>query len=226
MADENWTEEELLAAVRAYIDMKSDIQSGRRVNKAAVYRELAKNSNRTPKSFELRLQNISAVYSYMGRPWLPGLMPARNVGTNVTKTIERLILQEEGSAAFPEAVFNSEVLKLLKKPFSSPPSGNQTPARSPTTSSGFERDPKVVAYVLQQADGSCESCGLDAPFSKPNGLPYLEVHHVRWLSNRGSDTVQNSVAVCPNCHQELHYGAEQDQRKENLYKLVARLVRE
>ena len=204
----------------------SDIQSGRKVNKAAVYRELAKDSGRTPKSFELRLQNISAVYNFMGRPWLPGLMPARNVGTNVTKTIERLILEEEGSSAFPEAVFNSEVHKLLKKPISSPPSGSQTPAKSSTTSCGFQRDPEVVAYVLQQADGRCESCDVDAPFLKPNGMPYLEVHHVRWLSKRGSDTVQNSVAVCPNCHRELHYGAEQDERREKLYEVVTRLVRE
>ncbi len=29
------------------------------------------------------------------------------------------------------------------------------------------------------------------------------------LSEGGEDTVENAMAVCPNCHMELHYGLVQ-----------------
>ena len=36
------------------------------------------------------------------------------------------------------------------------------------------------------------------------GKPYLEVHHVVWLSRGGEDSTANTVALCPNCHTRLH----------------------
>ncbi|HHZ90859.1 TPA: HNH endonuclease [Candidatus Poribacteria bacterium] len=32
---------------------------------------------------------------------------------------------------------------------------------------------------------------------------YLEIHHLRQLAAGGSDTIQNAVVVCPNCHPEF-----------------------
>ena len=43
------------------------------------------------------------------------------------------------------------------------------------------------------------------PFLKINGARYLEVHHLKRLADGGSDTIENAVAVCPNCHRELHF---------------------
>jgi 5-methylcytosine-specific restriction protein A len=61
--------------------------------------------------------------------------------------------------------------------------------------------------VLERASGICEQCNEDAPFKrKKDGTPYLEVHHRIPLSEGGFDTVGNAIAVCPNCHRELHYG--------------------
>ncbi|MCD8189512.1 MAG: HNH endonuclease [Clostridiales bacterium] len=37
-----------------------------------------------------------------------------------------------------------------------------------------------------------------------NGEPYLEVHHVVWLSRGGADSLDNTVALCPNCHARVH----------------------
>lgn len=71
----------------------------------------------------------------------------------------------------------------------------------------FIRNPDVVAEVLFRASGKCESCAMPAPFFKrTNGKPYLEVHHRIPLSDDGEDTVENAVALCPNCHRETHYG--------------------
>ncbi len=69
------------------------------------------------------------------------------------------------------------------------------------------RNPDVVAEVLYRADGFCEQCKSPAPFlKKSNGQPHLEVHHVVPLADGGQDTIENSKALCPNCHRRAHYG--------------------
>jgi 5-methylcytosine-specific restriction endonuclease McrA len=71
----------------------------------------------------------------------------------------------------------------------------------------FNRNPYVVVYRLRLANGKCENCKNNAPFTrKSNGTPYLEVHHVIPLSEDGDDTVENTIALCPNCHRQIHYG--------------------
>ena len=42
----------------------------------------------------------------------------------------------------------------------------------------------------------------EAPFIKENGAPFLEIHHLKRLADGGSDTISNTVAICPNCHRE------------------------
>lgn len=69
------------------------------------------------------------------------------------------------------------------------------------------RNPDIVAEVLARAAGICGSCKKAAPFlRKAGGTPYLEVHHQIQLAQGGQDTLENAVALCPNCHRELHYG--------------------
>ncbi len=76
-----------------------------------------------------------------------------------------------------------------------------------TLYSSFKRNPDVVAEVLELAKGKCRKCRAKAPFiKKSNDEPYLEVHHIDQLANGGDDTVENAIALCPNCHRELHYG--------------------
>ncbi|WP_196799400.1 HNH endonuclease [Thioalkalivibrio sp. ALMg9] len=61
--------------------------------------------------------------------------------------------------------------------------------------------------VLRRAQGVCESCGEDAPFTKnSDGAPYLEVHHKLPLAEKCPDSVNNAIALCPNCHRKAHYG--------------------
>jgi 5-methylcytosine-specific restriction protein A len=75
----------------------------------------------------------------------------------------------------------------------------------------FERNPDVVAEVLDRAQGKCGICGNSAPFLRAsNETPYLEVHHRTPLAMGGEDTVENAVAACPNCHREQHYGKRTD----------------
>lgn len=81
------------------------------------------------------------------------------------------------------------------------------PSRRIQEVSVFDRNPDVVAEVLFRAAGNCETCGKAAPFLRArDGKPYLEVHHKVWLSKDGDDSVDNAVALCPNCHRQQHFG--------------------
>lgn len=68
----------------------------------------------------------------------------------------------------------------------------------------YQRDPVISAYVKRRADGRCDLCGEPAPFIDSYGKPYLESHHVVWLSKGGRDSIDNTVALCPNCHRKMH----------------------
>ena len=81
------------------------------------------------------------------------------------------------------------------------------PDKIETIVTQFKRNPDVIVEVLKRANGVCEKCQQDAPFvRKKDNTPYLEVHHIVRLASGGEDTVANAIAVCPNCHRELHYG--------------------
>lgn len=71
----------------------------------------------------------------------------------------------------------------------------------------FVRNPDVVAEVLIRSGGICQGCKNTAPFLRASdNTPYLEVHHRVPLSKGGEDTVENALALCPNCHRERHFG--------------------
>ena len=84
---------------------------------------------------------------------------------------------------------------------------NAIPARVAATSFVFVRNPDVVAETLAQANGTCQDCHSPAPFHRrSDSTPYLEVHHRRPLAEGGTDTLDNAIALCPNCHRKAHYG--------------------
>ena len=71
----------------------------------------------------------------------------------------------------------------------------------------YSRNPDIVAERLYLANGFCNDCGQPAPFlRKSNNTPYLEVHHIIPLSEGGEDTLENTIALCPNCHRKRHFG--------------------
>jgi len=68
----------------------------------------------------------------------------------------------------------------------------------------YERNPYVAEYAKRRAEGICQLCRQPAPFKYPDGRHFLEVHHIEWLSEGGTDTIDNTVALCPNCHRKMH----------------------
>ncbi len=77
--------------------------------------------------------------------------------------------------------------------------------RSQTVRNTFVRDRYVSEYAKRRANGHCQLCGSPAPFMDKYGKPYLETHHVVWLADGGADSVDNTVALCPNCHRKMHF---------------------
>lgn len=223
---DGWSKEELRGAVDAYVEMQRKERTGRPFTKKRYYEELAAQFGRTEKAFEYRMQNISYVLSLMGRDWLTGLKPAKNVGANVAAEIEALLAQAEGRKTVPIAAFEIVVREVAKKKNLPKPMGNLIPKATSSEVTQFQRDATVKAWVLQHANGTCENCKSPAPFNGADGFPYLEVHHVRQLADNGSDTVANAVALCPNCHRELHYGENSQALVTLLYERIGRLVRE
>jgi 5-methylcytosine-specific restriction protein A len=79
-------------------------------------------------------------------------------------------------------------------------------------SRAFRRNADVAAEVLLRAKGSCEGGRSKAPFLRASdGSPYLEVHHRIMLAHGGEDTVENAIALCPNCHRQSHFGTAPEQ---------------
>ena len=78
------------------------------------------------------------------------------------------------------------------------------PLKKTGTTTFYERDSKVREQAFERAKGKCQLCGKDAPFIDKNGRPFLEIHHIIWLSNGGEDSIHNTVALCPNCHRKMH----------------------
>jgi hypothetical protein len=85
------------------------------------------------------------------------------------------------------------------------------PSRAPlaTSRSGhtYIRDPKVRESILKMANGHCERCAQRG-FLTARGEYYLETHHIVGVSERGPDTIDNIIALCPTCHRQAHFGAD------------------
>ncbi len=68
----------------------------------------------------------------------------------------------------------------------------------------YERNVYVAELAKRKANGICQLCENPAPFSDKKGYPFLETHHIEWLSKGGQDVIENTVALCPNCHRKMH----------------------
>ena len=106
------------------------------------------------------------------------------------------------------------VAELRKRVQSAP----KIPGSQRTKTVAFQRNPYVCELAQRRANGVCQLCQPPAPFSRKDHSPYLEVHHVIWLSAGGEDSLSNTVALCPNCHRKMHVLA----RKEDVEQLQQR----
>jgi len=113
----------------------------------------------------------------------------------------------------PDDLFDEQVARALRDSRTNRlariSKANKQPETFLVQTACFARNPDVVAEVLFRAAGCCESCKHQAPFVRAkDNTPYLEVHHVIQLAKGGDDSVENALALCPNCHRKEHFGTK------------------
>lgn len=225
---DKWSDEELEAAIEAYIEMYSKDLGKIPFVKTAYYRDLSNRFGRTEKAFEYRMQNISHVFTIMNRPFLKGLVPAKNVGGDkMVEKLKRMIVAVESK--IEADLLADEIENSVREPnveYTKAPAGSSKPSARELMVLQRKRSQQVRKYVLRQAQGICENCSNPAPFITKKGQPFLEEHHVKPLEDEGSDTIENCIAVCPNCHKAFHYSQDAEILIDAIYIKVPRLKRE
>jgi hypothetical protein len=85
------------------------------------------------------------------------------------------------------------------------------------------RSEAIRLYALERARGWCEGCGSEAPFARDSGSPYLEVHHITRVADKGPDHPAKVIALCPNCHTRAHRSRDRAQFAQKLRKELKRI---
>lgn len=98
MADrhgELWSQDEMAAAVDAYVEMLWLQARGSIFTESDVVRQLRKGplAGRTKKSVEYRFRNISSILVEHSRPYVNGIRPKPNVGPRGSKMIIDILSQ-------------------------------------------------------------------------------------------------------------------------------------
>jgi|GEM_PF-2406471 len=147
-----------------------------------------------------------------GRYWQLQLKPeVVSALTQLGWLQQSIVPEEELKAELQEEIANSRAdsPENRKKRLELAP---KKPTIVQVTRAEYRRNSDVVAELMLRASGICEGCGCNAPFIRASdGTPYLEVHHVLPLAEGGDDTVENAIALCPNCHRRKHFGKDDDQ---------------
>jgi 5-methylcytosine-specific restriction protein A len=118
------------------------------------------------------------------------------------RALEAVAESVEAESAAPDA----SLQELRQRALASAGASPQSPTQGKRNV--YQRSRDVRVYVLARAEGKCEGCAVPAPFSRPDGTPYLEPHHLRRLSDGGPDHPAHVIALCPNCHRRVHAGAD------------------
>lgn len=192
-----WTEDELAAAVDAYRQMEARLANGSGLEKARVYRELADRHGRTAKAWEYRMQNISHVLDQAGKPWLPGLLPASNVGANVEPKLAKLLgLSGEAltSVSGPTRGLLEQETKAAEAFGSFSPTDEVDERQRVLAAIVRRRGQPAFRKALLEAYGGCcaiTGCGVaDA----------LEAAHIRPYTDQSSNVVSNGLLLRADIH--------------------------
>jgi len=131
----------------------------------------------------------------------------KGAGVRPTPTDEQVRAIEENHSTRARKLSTDELKKRAQ-------AAKKKPVKTPRTTSSYVRDAAVAELAKRLANGVCDLCDGSAPFKNKNREAYLECHHVTWLAEGGDDTIENTVALCPNCHRKMHIlNLDTDKRK-------------
>lgn len=152
-------------------------------------------------SWENYIEFISIIMEI--RSVMEDILPMQGVPRLIDAHSFVWIIQEERFQKYaPDVIQESKVEETIEDYMQNAVSG--TGGQRKSISNVYIRSAEVVKETKKRANGVCQYCGQPAPFIDNTGTPYLEVHHVIWLSRGGEDSTANTVALCPNCHKRMH----------------------
>lgn len=153
----------------------------------------------------LHKKNVTKIFRYIlaQNPQQASLFELANMlGLDVPKQAEEELLTKDQKESVDDL---SEIIKLEKEMM------NASLKKKQRLSVYIERG--TIAHKIKALTGYkcliCEKMGLNPlSFTKPNGIPYIETHHVIPVSQqqKGSLSITNLLTVCANHHRQFHYG--------------------
>jgi 5-methylcytosine-specific restriction endonuclease McrA len=209
-SNELWTDAEMAKCLDVYAHMLSAPTVGKRPSGSKHVRELSTQlPGRSPGAITRRMQSISTVLQKSGQQWASRFPPREGVGSLVEARLLSMIEDRLPTANAKELERRTRSVRVrLAATALVPPKGSMVVTVETTNATRFRRLASVQGWVLCRAKQACEGCCSSAPFLTDDDLPFLEVHHIRPLAEGGPDTVDNAVALCPNCHRRLHHSKD------------------
>lgn len=192
---EDWTQQQLAAAVQAYRWMQQRGSDGLKVNKAQLYRDLASKHGRTPKAWEYRMQNISHVLHQLNQPWIEGLRPAKNVGAEVAGALIKLL-----GAGRPSSLSAATLTRLQQQRQLVSDSGYFLPEdvedqrdrvfRSIVQRQG-QQDFRAALLIAYENKCAMTGCGV---------VDVLEAAHIHRYLGRDTNAISNGLLLRADVH--------------------------
>lgn len=148
-----------------------------------------------------RLEDILEIYNYYSSP-------RNEINESNTRGVNRdddnILIYGENRRAFLEDLnideneVNEEIIKRIKR---------------------FQ---KIINVIKAKNNYKCQICGYT--FLMDNGKKYCEAHHIKMLSQGGSQNVDNVIILCSNHHRMFHYGGENIEiKKVNNKKMIIKI---
>ncbi|MBC6982867.1 EVE domain-containing protein [Caulobacter sp. 17J80-11] len=132
---------------------------------------------------------------------------ARLWGSADPVPVDEGLLRKRVEEEAEELAVSLSLEDLLNRYGASKGKRGRKPASRTAKTRSYERDPLVGAIARRRSGFTCEVSGCSIPlFIGTDGVPYVEVHHIRTLADGGEDTPENVACLCPAHHREIHFG--------------------
>lgn len=148
------------------------------INKAARYRDLGTLINRSPKSVERKLQNVSAVLEGLEMDWATGLKPWGNFQQSLVNAVERYLESNPVVVFGPVVSELPETSVLVEEP--APPKGEPKPL--------LDRKLERIARKFNYAERDARNRTLGRA-----GEEYIYLREQRRLSDAGLPDLAKKV---------------------------------
>jgi 5-methylcytosine-specific restriction protein A len=229
-----WSDQERFDAVEAYFWMQEQEKQARKFDRNALYATLESDVLKGHTSQEIRriMLHISAALIDVNRPHLEWLAAPTSPDAEMLAALIPLVrarLTDAWKLRAPTAD-HDELLQrshtiATERGQPRAPAGRRKPEKTTIEQTTWKSDPAVRAWVLNRANNCCEGCGDPALYTDPLGT-FFKLFRLQPFAEGGTDTIENTAALCPNCYQLAEYGPERTAFLERLCNRVPELMRQ